>query len=96
MLSGSKGYSLIQSLDTLVLAESLPRDPPQHYKTAHGFLMAISFGILFPLGAILVRSGRISVHGPWQILTYTAVLAGFGIGVWMATIMKFVGTKHDL
>lgn len=60
-------------------------DQVQH---AHGFTMGLSFAILFPLGAALIRLLRFRqvawLHGAWQIFTYTLVIAGFGMGVWMA------------
>jgi hypothetical protein len=62
--------------------------------------MGISFAILFPLGAILLRLCRFRqvawFHGLWQLMTYIVVLAGFGMGVWITNAYGLVsGQDHN-
>jgi hypothetical protein len=60
-------------------------DQVQH---AHGVLMGLSFAVLFPLGATLLRLLKfpqvVWLHTLWQVFTTTLVIAGFGTGIWMA------------
>lgn len=50
--------------------------------------MAISFGFLMPFGATIMHlfrfKGFVWFHAGWQIFAYLLVLAGFGLGVWIA------------
>jgi len=54
--------------------------------TAHGALAAITFLVLFPLGAALVRIPGVSVwaHAGVQILAYCCFIAAAGLGIWFA------------
>jgi hypothetical protein len=57
-------------------------------QNAHGVLMGLSFAVFFPLGAALLRLLKfrqvVWLHAIWQVFTYTIVIAGFGMGIWMA------------
>jgi hypothetical protein len=64
---------------------------PQYYnqvKIAHAVLGILAWVIFFPLGAILVRLLRppyaVRVHGTIQIFAYSLLIAGAGMGIWMA------------
>jgi hypothetical protein len=52
--------------------------------------MAILFAILFPLGSIILKLSKsrstIWLHAAWQGVSYLGLLAGFGIGVYLATV----------
>ena len=57
---------------------------------AHGVIMGLTFGMLFPLGATIMHAfkfkGFLWFHAGWQIFTYILALAGFGMGVWTAVV----------
>jgi len=64
---------------------------PQYYnqvKIAHAVLGSLAWVIFFPLGAILVRLLKppyaVRVHGTIQIFAYSLLIAGAGMGIWMA------------
>jgi hypothetical protein len=63
---------------------------------AHGTLAALAFVILFPTGAIAMRllsfHGLIWFHAAWQIFTYLVYIAGFGLGVYLASEMELVSS----
>lgn len=65
---------------------------------AHGVMMGVAFGILFPMGAIVLRmfnfKGLIWFHAGWQILAYIISLAAFGLGVWMAVVSDKLVTSN--
>lgn len=52
---------------------------------AHGIIMAITFAILYPIGAILMPIlGSWIVHGVVQFVAFLAMWAGFGLGYYFA------------
>lgn len=59
--------------------------------------MTALFAIFFPIGAIIVKvlkapnAGRI--HGVWQGISYVGSSAGFGIGVYLATMEENVSNN---
>ena len=57
-------------------------------RIAHGTIMGLAFALFFPIGGIIIRvlsfRGLIWVHAGLQTLTYTLVLAGMGLGVYIA------------
>jgi hypothetical protein len=68
---------------------------PTKFIIIHGVLMALCFLILFPLGAIFLRTLKmesvVRFHGAWQTVTYLITLAGAGLGIWIATRKQEVG-----
>ncbi|KAF1816617.1 hypothetical protein P152DRAFT_464116 [Eremomyces bilateralis CBS 781.70] len=56
---------------------------------AHGVLGCLAFGVLFPVGAIIIRilsfPGLIWLHAGLQVLTWLVFVACFGLGIYMAT-----------
>ena len=58
--------------------------------------MAALFAIFLPLGAIILRLSKSPkaawIHGIWQTASYIGALAGFGIGVYLATVEDEVNT----
>lgn len=56
--------------------------------TAHGTIMGFAFAVLFPLGAILIRTasfrGLVWIHAGIQAFAYLLALAGLGLGVYIA------------
>ncbi|KAK0387583.1 hypothetical protein NLU13_3829 [Sarocladium strictum] len=49
--------------------------------TAHGVVMAVTFAILYPIGAILMPMlGQWLVHGVVQLIAFLLMWAGFGLG----------------
>ena len=55
---------------------------------AHGVIMGLTFALLFPSGALLIRvfsfRGLVWAHAAFQLAAYTLALAGLGMGVYIA------------
>ncbi|KAL9098571.1 MAG: hypothetical protein Q9163_005797 [Psora crenata] len=55
---------------------------------AHGTIMSLAFVIIYPLGAIMIRllsfKSLVSVHASIQLFAYIMVLAGMGLGIYIA------------
>jgi len=64
-------------------------------RLAHGVIACLAFVIFFPLGAIFIRliPGRfaIVVHAIFQLFAYVLYIIGFGLGIWMASNIRFGG-----
>lgn len=62
---------------------------------AHGWIMATTFLIIFPLGAVLIRfakfKGAVWVHAALQLVGWVLIIAGLAIGIRMAKILDYVG-----
>jgi hypothetical protein len=62
--------------------------PLQMKKMAHGVCAGLSFAVLYPLGAIVMRlfsfSGVIWVHAGIQLITNVLFIVGFALGVSLA------------
>jgi len=57
----------------------------KHSRNIHGIIMAIVVLILFPVGALSMRLlGRWWLHAGFQVLSLLLLVAGFGIGVYLA------------
>ncbi|RDW89261.1 hypothetical protein BP6252_01293 [Coleophoma cylindrospora] len=71
------------------------------YQKAHGIIMGIAVVLLFPIGAMLMRTGLgLWTHGLVQILALALLLGGFGVGVKLADVTgllyKSQGTTHTV
>ena len=66
--------------------------------TAHGALAAITFLVLFPVGAALIRIPGMSVwfHAGVQIFSYCCFIAAAGIGIYLATTMDYLTKAHPV
>jgi hypothetical protein len=55
---------------------------------AHGIIMLLAFGVLFPFGSCLLRalnSPRVArLHAYWQSVSWALAIAGFSMGVYIA------------
>jgi len=59
----------------------------EHYRNVHGIIMATVLLILFPIGALSMRIlARWWLHAGFQMLSLFLLIAGFGIGVYLAKI----------
>lgn len=60
----------------------------------HGIIMALSFAVFFPLGAVLInfksQYATFWLHVVWQLFSYAAVLVGMGLGIWIAIEKEMV------
>lgn len=69
-------------------------------RTAHATLMIVAFVLLFPFFALSLHlfpsSRTVGIHASLQLLTLTLVLAGFGIGIYMAHLLGLVGGYHPI
>ncbi|KAL4970414.1 cytochrome b561 domain-containing protein [Aspergillus stella-maris] len=61
------------------------------FAKAHGLVMGIAFGIIFPLGAILLRVFRskysVYVHIFFQLIGYVLMIAGLATGIRVGKIL---------
>ena len=66
---------------------------PYHAIIAHGVIMAFTFVIVFPLGALLIRlasvKGLVWVHAAVQGLGYISAFAGLGLGIYIGMVPTF-------
>ncbi|RJE25924.1 integral membrane protein [Aspergillus sclerotialis] len=62
--------------------------------------MAITFVIVLPLGAVLMRvarfKGAVWVHAAWQLMGWALMIAGLGIGVRLGKIIDYVSSPACL
>ena len=60
---------------------------------AHGVIMAFTFVIVFPLGALFIRlasvKGLVWVHAAVQGLGYISAFAGLGLGIYIGMVPTF-------
>ena len=67
---------------------------------AHGVLASLAFVILFPSGAIAIRlasfPGVVWLHAAFQVFAYLVYIAGFGLGVYLATEMDLPNNYHPI
>lgn len=60
------------------------------YIKAHGVIMGLTFGVMMPLGVIAIGllnvRGSIWIHAAWQLISWSLMIAGFGLGVRIARI----------
>ncbi|KAK5174806.1 uncharacterized protein LTR77_001889 [Saxophila tyrrhenica] len=66
--------------------------------TAHGSLAAVTFLVLFPVGAALVRIPGIGVwiHAGFQIFSYCCFIAAAGMGIWLAMTENLLDHVHSI
>ncbi|KAL2824125.1 hypothetical protein BDW59DRAFT_88444 [Aspergillus cavernicola] len=61
------------------------------FAKAHGIVMGVAFGIIFPLGAILLRVIRskfgVHAHAACQLLGYALMIAGLATGIRIGKIL---------
>ena len=65
---------------------------------AHGTIMAFTFVIVFPLGALLIRvssvKGLVWMHAAVQGFGYILALSGLGLGIYIAIVPTFQVCCH--
>lgn len=67
------------------------------YEKAHGIVMGVTVVLLFPIGAILMRTiGGVWIHASFQIFSLMALIAGFGLGVKLSKLTMFVSRLSQL
>jgi hypothetical protein len=58
---------------------------------AHGVLMGLAIGIVFPLGGIMIRvfsfKGLAKWHAVWQSFGMVLLLVGYAVGAWLAYLL---------
>lgn len=80
--SGSGGSGGGNSPGGGVVVES---DPNQTLIYAHGIIMSVVFLLGYPIGSMLMPLlGKWALHAGWQLVTFLAMWAGFGVGYILA------------
>ncbi|KAK3701429.1 hypothetical protein LTR37_015527 [Vermiconidia calcicola] len=66
--------------------------------TAHGTLAAITFLVLLPVGAMILRVPGINIwiHAGFQIFNHCCFVAAAGLGIYMATQERLLNHHHPL
>ncbi|KXL48823.1 hypothetical protein M433DRAFT_376390 [Acidomyces richmondensis BFW] len=68
--------------------------------TAHAVLATVAFGLLFPVGGIVVRlasfPGLWWVHGVFQLFGYLLFVAAAVAGLFLATQLKLMNQAHPI
>lgn len=76
------------------------RDSQRRKLIAHGVLASLAFVIFFPAGAIAIRMasfpGVVWLHGAFQIFAYIVYIAGFGLGVNIASDLNLLDNHHAI
>lgn len=66
--------------------------------TAHAVLATLAFGLLFPVGGIIIRlasfRGAWIVHALFQVVAFILYIVAFGIGIYLATHLRLLGAAH--
>jgi len=94
---GAELYSL--DLASPFTLGSCNSDPIPAWRTAHGVLMALSWGFLLPIGVFIARFGRhwnprwFKLHRGFQMFGVLLMTFGFVIAILMVSTAKF-GTIH--
>lgn len=65
-----------------------------HILKVHGTIMGLTFVILFPLGAFILRLGSKKVgiwpHVIWQVIAWLLMIVGFSYGIRAGRILDIV------
>jgi len=68
--------------------------------TAHAVLATLAFGLLFPVGGILIRlasfRGLWWIHGVFQTVAYILYIAAFALGIYMASHLRMLHLAHPI
>ncbi|KAK7531576.1 uncharacterized protein J3D65DRAFT_638043 [Phyllosticta citribraziliensis] len=69
-------------------------------QTAHGVVACLAWAVFFPAGAISIRvfsfPGLVWFHAAMQIFSYGLYVAGFGLGVYLATQEDYMKEYHPI
>lgn len=91
--------------DVVCLTANAPLSdsPPPSFdavRYAHATMLSIAFVIFFPLGAIglhvLRMKNLVWYHAGWMVFLFMMVLAGLGMGVWMAVVSDQLDRTHSV
>jgi uncharacterized membrane protein YgcG len=86
---GSSGSGSGSSSGGVVVIESGTTQPM--LIVAHGFIMAITILVLYPLGSLLMPLfGKWYIHSTWQLFAYCLMWTGFGLGITCAKQLGIV------
>ncbi|KAJ0425720.1 hypothetical protein BJY00DRAFT_307863 [Aspergillus carlsbadensis] len=87
--AGAGSGQLPPGMNPNIIYEDLPLVPK--FAKAHGVVMGIAFGIIFPLGAILLRVIRskygVYAHISAQLIGYALMIAGLATGIRVGKIL---------
>ncbi|KAF3940746.1 hypothetical protein ABW19_dt0205905 [Dactylella cylindrospora] len=72
----------------------------RNFRITHGTLMATSFVICFPLGAILLRTLKaplhVYIHAGTQLFATCLAMAGMGVGIWLGLNTRYLDYAHTI
>lgn len=69
-------------------------------KVAHGTVLGLAFGLVYPAGAILIRlhgkTNTWAIHAGIQVFAYAMSIAGMGMGIYLALAYHLLTSPHAL
>ncbi|KFA47806.1 hypothetical protein S40293_09057 [Stachybotrys chartarum IBT 40293] len=69
-------------------------NPSNNLILAHGVILTIVFVVVYPVGSLLMPMlGRWYIHASWQMIGFSAMWAGFGIGYVVSRRLDIVGPQ---
>lgn len=85
---------------TMTSKSSSSGQPSSTILMAHGIMAAVAFALLFPIGGIVIRianfSGLVWVHAAIQTIAFLVYTAAFGLGIYIATKLNYIGQYHPI
>lgn len=70
------------------------------YLKAHGIIGPVTFVLLFPIGAIMIRllsfPGLVYLHAVWQLIALGLACATLGLGLWLANTLEYKHRSHAI
>lgn len=81
-----------------IIYADLPKVPS--LAKAHGILMGLTFAVILPLGALIIRIPNLKygvwMHAAWQLIGWACMIAGMVMGIRMGNILDRVSYAHLL
>lgn len=70
------------------------------YLKAHGIIGPVTFVLLFPIGAIMIRllsfPGLVYLHAAWQLIALALACVTLGLGLWLANTLDYRDRSHAI
>lgn len=81
-----------------IIYADLPKVPS--LAKTHGILMGLTFAVILPLGALLIRIPNVKygvwIHAGWQLIGWACMIAGMVMGIRMGNILDRVSYEQLL
>ena len=82
------------------VASAQSRPPPstrRNFNIAHSTLIALTYTLWFPLGAIIMHTTHhVWLHAAVQSFAYINAIAGIGLGIWLGRNVRYLDYAHTV